>query len=150
MKAVIQRIRRAALTADGTPHSKCEAGMLILLGVAPDDTEREADFLVKKCANLRIFEDENGKMNLSPLTAKAEVMVVSQFTLLGSCAEGNRPYFGGAARPEIAEPLYDYFCARMAEHLPTKTGVFGADMQIEIICDGPVTILMDTEELMKK
>ena len=88
-------------------------------------------------------------MNVSPADAKAEVLAVSQFTLLGSCAEGNRPYFGAAARPEIAKPLYERFCTQIAEHLPTKTGVFGADMQIETVCDGPVTILMDTKELMK-
>lgn len=149
MKAVIQRVRRASLTADGIPYSESGAGMLILLGISPDDTEREVDFLVRKCANLRIFEDENGKMNVSPSNARAEVMAVSQFTLLGSCAEGNRPYFGAAARPETAKPLYERFCTEMAKLLPTKTGVFGADMQIETVCDGPVTILIDTKELMK-
>ena len=149
MKVVIQRVRGAKLTANGTPHSETGAGMLILLGIGPDDTEKDVDFLVHKCSNLRIFEDENGKMNVSPTDANAEVMAVSQFTLLGSCAEGNRPYFGAAARPEIAEPLYDRFCSEMAKRLPTKTGVFGADMQIETVCDGPVTILMDTKELMK-
>ena len=149
MKAVIQRVRRAKLTADGTPYSESNAGMLILLGVCPEDTEKEADFLVRKCVNLRIFEDENGKMNVSPTNAAAEAMVVSQFTLMGDCSQGTRPYFGAAARPEIAEPLYRYFCDEMAKILPTKTGVFGADMQIETVCDGPVTILMDTKELMK-
>ncbi len=149
MKAVIQRVVRVKLTADGIPYSECGAGMLIFLGVGPNDTEKEVDFLVRKCANLRIFEDENGKMNRSPMDAKAEVMAVSQFTLLGSCANGNRPYFGDAARPEVAEPLYRRFCEEIAKHLPTKTGVFGADMKIETVCDGPVTILMDTEELMK-
>ncbi len=149
MRAVIQRVRKASLSADGVPHSEIGAGMLIFLGVCPEDSEKEVDFLVRKCANLRIFEDENGKMNVSPANAGAEALAVSQFTLLGSCAEGNRPYFGGAARPEIAEPLYDRFCAELAKLLPTKTGVFGADMQIETVCDGPVTILMDTKELMK-
>lgn len=149
MKAVIQRVRGAKLTADGTPYSESKAGLFILLGVCPEDTEKEVDFLVRKCANLRIFEDENGKMNLSASQVKAEVLVVSQFTLMGDCSEGNRPYFGGAARPELAEPLYDRFCTEMAKLLPTKTGVFGADMQIETVCDGPVTILMDTRELMK-
>lgn len=149
MKAVIQRIRGAKLTADGIPHSQSGAGILILLGVCPEDTEKEVDFLVRKCANLRIFEDENGKMNVSPTDAKAEVMAVSQFTLMGDCSQGNRPYFGTAARPEIAKPLYERFCTELAKHLPTKTGVFGADMQIETVCDGPVTILMDTKELMK-
>lgn len=149
MKAVIQRVQLARLTADGVPFSEIGAGMLIFLGVCPEDTEKEVDFLVRKCANLRIFEDENGKMNVSPADAKAEVLAVSQFTLLGSCAEGNRPYFGAAARPEIAKPLYERFCREMATRLPTKTGVFGADMKIETVCDGPVTILMDTKELMK-
>ena len=149
MKAVIQRVRRVSLTADGTPYSETKAGLLILLGVCPEDTEKEVDFLVRKCANLRIFEDENGKMNLSATQVRAEVMAVSQFTLMGDCSEGNRPYFGGAARPEIAEPLYNRFCTEMEKILPTRTGVFGADMQIETVCDGPVTILMDTEELMK-
>ncbi len=149
MKAVVQRVRKAHLSADGVPFSEIGAGMLIFVGVCPEDTEKEVDFLVRKCANLRIFEDENGKMNVSPADAKAEVLAVSQFTLLGSCAEGNRPYFGAAARPEIAKPLYERFCTELAKHLPTKTGVFGADMQIETVCDGPVTILMDTKELMK-
>ncbi len=149
MKAVIQRVRRAKLTADGVPFSEIGAGMLILLGIAPDDTEKEVDFLVKKCANLRIFEDENGKMNLSPAAVGGQVLAVSQFTLLGSCADGNRPFFGNAAKPEIAEPLYERFCTELGKILPTKTGVFGADMQIETVCDGPVTILMNTEELMK-
>ncbi len=149
MKAVVQRVKRAHLVADGVDFSEIGMGMLIFLGIAPEDTEKEVDFLVRKCSNLRIFEDENGKMNRSPADAGAEVLAVSQFTLLGSCAEGNRPYFGAAARPEIAEPLYRRFCEEMAKHLPTKTGVFGADMQIETVCDGPVTILMDTKELLK-
>lgn len=149
MKAVIQRVKRARLTADGVPFSEIGAGLLIFLGVCPEDTEKEVDFLVRKCANLRIFEDGDGKMNLSPADAKGEILAVSQFTLLGSCAEGNRPYFGAAARPEIAKPLYERFCREIAKHLPTQTGVFGADMKIETVCDGPVTILMDTKEIMK-
>ena len=150
MRAVVQRVRGAKLTADGTPKAEIGAGMLILIGVQPEDTEAEADLLVHKCANLRIFEDENGKMNRSPADAGAQVLAVSQFTLYGSCLEGNRPYFGAAARPEIAEPLYDYFCEQLAKHLPVQTGVFGADMQIETTCDGPVTILMDTDDWKKK
>lgn len=149
MKAVIQRVKRASLTADGVFRSEIGNGMMILLGIGPEDTEKEVDFLVRKCANLRIFKDENDKMNLSPAAVNAQVLAVSQFTLLGSCAEGNRPYFGAAARPEIAEPLYRRFCEEMGKLLPTKTGVFGADMQIDMVCDGPVTILMDTTELMK-
>ncbi len=149
MKAVIQRVGKTKLTADGVPFSEIEKGMLILLGVGPDDTEKDVDFLVHKCANLRIFEDANGKMNLSAAQVEGEVLAVSQFTLLGNCAEGNRPYFGGAARPEIAKPLYQRFCEEMGKRLPTKTGVFGTDMKIETVCDGPVTILMDTKELMK-
>lgn len=150
MKVVIQRVRGAKLTADGVPFSEIGAGMLILVGVAPEDTEKEADLLVRKCANLRIFKDENDKMNRSPADAGAEILAVSQFTLYGSCADGNRPFFGGAARPEIAEPLYAYFCRELGKLLPVKTGVFGADMQIETVCDGPVTILMDTKDWEKK
>ncbi|MBQ1273055.1 MAG: D-tyrosyl-tRNA(Tyr) deacylase [Clostridia bacterium] len=149
MKAVIQRVQKAKLTADGVPFSEIGKGMFILLGVGSDDTEKDVDFLVHKCANLRIFEDENGKMNLSSAQINGEILAVSQFTLLGSCAEGNRPYFGGAARPELAKPLYERFCDEMGKRLPTKTGVFGAHMEIETVCDGPVTILMDTKELMK-
>lgn len=149
MRAVIQRVKRAKLTADGVPFSEIGLGMLIFVGVCPEDTEKDVDFLVHKCANLRIFEDENGKMNVGPAKAEAEVLAVSQFTLLGNCTEGNRPFFGAAARPEIAKPLYDRFCTEMAMHLPTKTGVFGADMKIEAVCDGPVTILMDTKEMIK-
>ena len=149
MKAVIQRVQRAKLSADGKMYSQIGAGLLILLGVCPEDTDKEVDFLVKKCAKLRIFEDENGKMNLSPEAVGAEVLAVSQFTLMGDCSQGNRPYFGGAARPEIAKPLYELFCTEMGKILPTKTGVFGAYMEIETVCDGPVTILMDTKELIK-
>ncbi len=147
MKAIVQRVRRAVLTADGQDWSQIGAGLLILVGVEQNDTEDDAHFLAEKCARLRIFEDEQRKMNCSPLQAGAEALVISNFTLCGDCSGGNRPFFGSAARPEQAKPLYEKFAKILGETIPVKTGKFGADMQTETTLDGPVTLWLDSHVL---
>ena len=151
MKAVLQRVTRAAVDIGGERTAEIAGGLLVLLGVAEGDTERDADVLAAKIANLRIFSDDEGKMNLSLLTVGGEMLVVSQFTLCASCAHGRRPDFFGAAKPQEAERLYLYFCDRIKKEGVTRvsTGVFGADMQVSLINDGPVTILLDSGELKR-
>ena len=151
MKAVIQRVKRASVSVDNEVVSAIDGGLLILLGVAQGDTERYADVLAEKIANLRIFSDSDDKMNLSLLTTGGAALVVSQFTLCANCVKGRRPDFFGAAKPDEAERLYEYFCERIkiaGVHTVGK-GVFGADMQVELLNDGPVTIILDTAELKK-
>lgn len=149
MKAVLQRVTRARVSVDGSVRGSCTKGFLILLGVAREDSERDADVLAAKIANLRVFEDENGKMNLSPLDIGAEMLVVSQFTLCADCSHGRRPSFTPAATPEEARRLYLYFTEKLNQLgiKRVETGVFGADMQVELLNDGPVTILLDSAEL---
>ena len=144
MKALIQRVSEASVTIDGNVYSSIGAGMLILYCVETGDTKEDMDFIVKKTLNLRIFDDEEGVMNRSILDIGGEILVVSQFTLAASVKKGNRPSYVGAARPEEAIPMYEEFCARLSEGLgrEVKTGVFGADMQVHLINDGPVTILV--------
>ena len=151
MKAVIQRVKCARVTVDDTIVGKIGQGLLILLGVAEGDTERDAEVLADKIANLRIFSDQDDKMNLSLLTVEGEALVVSQFTLCASCARGRRPDFFGAAKPDIAEKLYLYFCERIKSNgvHTVERGEFGADMQVSLINDGPVTIILDSGELKK-
>lgn len=145
MIAVVQRAASASVIADGVPAGKCEQGLFVLLGVVPEDTEKDADILAAKIAKLRIFTDENDKMNLSVQDIGGSVLVVSNFTLGADIAKGNRPSFTGAAHPSLAEPLYEYFCEKLrVEGVPVERGVFGADMQITLHADGPVTILMDS------
>lgn len=151
MKAVIQRVTRASVTVDGAIVGAIDEGLLILLGVAEGDTERDAEVLADKIANLRIFSDENGRMNLSLLSIGGAALVVSQFTLCASCSHGRRPDFFSAAKPDIAEKLYLYFCERIkiaGVHMVHR-GVFGADMSVELLNDGPVTIILDSGELKK-
>ena len=144
MKTVIQRVSRADVTISGTPAGKIGQGLLILLGVGPEDTEETADYIATKIINMRIFEDENGKMNRSVKDVGGEILVVSQFTLYADCRKGNRPSFVGAAAPEPAEALYLYFIKKLSESgIHTESGEFGADMQVSLINDGPVTILLD-------
>lgn len=147
MKAVIQRVSKTVLKVDGELVSKIEKGLVVYLGVKVGDKKESADYLAKKIANMRIFEDENGKMNLSVKDVDGEVLVVSQFTLLADTSHGNRPSFMLAEKPDIATELYEYFVSIMQNcyQIPTKKGVFGADMKIEQHNDGPVTILMDCE-----
>jgi D-aminoacyl-tRNA deacylase len=137
MKALVQRVSQAAVDVEGERVAQIKAGMLILLGVGVGDTEAEADRLAEKVRNLRIFDDAEGRMN-EPL-GQREVLCVSQFTLYGDARRGNRPSYTGAARPEVAEPLYDRFC----ERLGAKKGVFGACMGVALINDGPVTLMVE-------
>lgn len=151
MKAVIQRVTSASVTVDGKKIAAIGQGLLVLLGVADGDTERDAQVLAAKIANLRIFSDEDDKMNLSLLTVGGEMLVVSQFTLCADCRKGRRPDFFGAAKPDEAELLYLYFCERIKSEGVTKveTGEFGADMQVALVNDGPVTIIIDSGDLKK-
>ncbi len=144
MKAVVQRVKATRLSVDGQLISEIPFGLTVFLGVTTGDTQKEGEYLAKKIAALRIFEDENGKMNLSVKDVGGEILLVSQFTLYGDASHGNRPSFTLAARPELAEPLYEHTAAALKGYgVPVKTGVFGADMQIEQHNDGPVTILLE-------
>ena len=146
MRAVVQRVKETSLEVEGEPISKIPFGLTVFLGVKVGDTEKAADYLAKKIAQLRIFEDENGKMNLSVKDVGGEVLLVSQFTLYGDASHGNRPSFSLAERPERAEALYEYAVKALSTYgIPVKKGVFGADMQIKQHNDGPVTILLEAE-----
>ncbi len=150
MRALIQRVSQASVTVDGQIISQIERGFLILLGITHTDSEKEALALAKKVAGLRIFEDGEGKMNLALADVKGAVLVVSQFTLYGDTHKGRRPSFMDAARPDQAEPLYQRFCQVLRfEGLDVAQGVFGTQMQVALINDGPVTIWMDTVELVR-
>jgi D-aminoacyl-tRNA deacylase len=145
MRAVLQRVRRASVTVASEPIGQIERGLLILLGVHRTDTPEQARWLADKIAGLRIFEDADGKMNVSVQDVGGGILVVSQFTLYGNCDEGRRPSFIEAAVPEIAAPLYEQFANNLrALGVPVATGRFGADMQVELVNDGPVTIIVDT------
>ncbi len=147
MKAVIQRVSQASVTIDGNVKGAIHTGLLILLGIENADTEEDIDWLANKIAALRIFSDENGLMNLSVKEVDGQLLVVSQFTLHASTKKGNRPSFITAARPETAIPIYQKFITRLNELTGkiTQTGEFGADMQVALINDGPVTIIIDTK-----
>ena len=146
MRVVLQRVTHASVEIDGALHSQIGIGLLILLGIEPIDTQEDADWLVKKIAALRIFDDENGVMNRNVVDVDGQILVVSQFTLMASYKKGNRPSYIRAARPEVAVPLYECFVEQMAKSTgkPVETGVFGADMQVSLLNNGPVTITMDT------
>lgn len=144
MKAVLQRVKKASVSVDGKIVGKIKDGLLIFLGVHKNDTEFEADFLVDKSLNLRIFSDENGKMNHSLLDIAGNALIISQFTLYGDCRKGRRPSYTEAARPEKGEKLYEYFVSQMKKTLPDiQTGVFGAHMDINLHNDGPVTMILE-------
>ncbi len=144
MKAVVQRVKNTTLSVDGKLISEIPFGLTVFLGIKVGDTQKEADYIAKKIAGLRIFEDENGKMNLSVKDVGGEVLLVSQFTLYGDASHGNRPSFTLAERPEKAEPLYEYAVQALSAHgVIVKKGVFGGDMQIQQHNDGPVTILLE-------
>ena len=144
MRAVIQRVKHAQVEVDKKIVGKINEGFLILLGVAPDDTKEKADAMVKKIAKLRIFEDENEKMNLSIQDIKGELLVVSQFTLYADCSGGNRPSFINAAKPDLANDLYEYFVGKCKEVIPVvQTGIFGAHMEVSLLNNGPVTIELE-------
>lgn len=146
MRAVIQRVSRASVTIDGQQHAAIGRGLLVLLGVTTSDTASDASWLATKMAGMRIFNDAEGKMNLSVADTGGEILVISQFTLYADTKKGNRPSFIRAARPEQAIPLYENFVSQMEQQLgkPVKTGIFGADMKVELLNDGPVTIMMDS------
>lgn len=145
MRACLQRVSRAQVTVDGQVIGQIGRGALVLLGVAADDTAEDVGSLSEKIAGLRIFEDAQGKMNLALADVGGAMLVVSQFTLLGDCRKGRRPSFDRAARPELAEQLYEMFAQRVAERgIPVATGKFRASMQVELVNDGPVTLWLDT------
>ena len=147
MRAVVQRVARASVTVEGEITGEIGKGLLVLLGVAHEDTEAAADYLADKIVGLRVFEDPDGKMNLGVADAGGAVLVVSQFTLYGDVRRGKRPSFDRAARPERANELYEYFVARIrAAGLRCETGRFQAMMDVEMVNDGPVTILLDSEK----
>lgn len=147
MKAVIQRVSQASVTIDGHKVANIKSGLLILLGIVNDDHQDDITWLAKKIANLRIFNDEAGVMNTSLLDSDGEAIVVSQFTLHAATKKGNRPSYIQAAKPEVAIPLYQSFVNQLETNLgkPVQTGVFGADMKVELLNDGPVTIIIDTK-----
>ena len=147
MRAVIQRVSEASVSIAGNIHGSIGQGLLILLGIEPADTRENADWLIKKIVNLRIFNDADGVMNRSLTDVGGQLLVVSQFTLFASCKKGNRPSYIRAAGHDIAVPLYDYFIGQAAtlSRQPVATGVFGADMQVALLNDGPVTICIDTK-----
>lgn len=147
MKTVIQRVTSASVTIHGTLRSEIGQGFLVLLGIGHEDGQEDIDYLVKKIAGLRVFDDEDGVMNRSILEAGGDILVVSQFTLMASTRKGNRPSYVHAAPHEIAIPLYEKFCRDLSEAIgkPVGTGEFGADMQVALVNDGPVTICMDSK-----
>ena len=147
MRAVVTRVKNASVTIDGTVKGAIGPGFLVLLGVQQDDTEAQADKIADKICGLRVFEDAQGKMNVNPMDAGAELLIISQFTLFADC-KSRRPGFTAAARPEKAIPLYERVIAACRERgFHVETGEFGADMQVASVNDGPVTILLDTNEL---
>ncbi len=151
MIAVLQRVKTASVNVDGNTVGSVGKGLCVLLGVAKGDTREDAEALAQKIINLRIFEDENEKMNLSLKDVDGEALVVSNFTLLASYKKGNRPDYMGAAAPQEANELYEYFCTLFEKEIKhTARGVFGADMELQIVNDGPVTITMDSNILTKK
>ena len=149
MRVVVQRCSRAEVRIDGIAVGKIGQGFMLLVGITETDTQAEANILAKKIAQLRVFEDTEGKMNLAIHDVEGAILSISQFTLYADCRKGNRPSFIRAARPEQASPLYDYFneTLRTTYNLQVETGRFGADMKVDFINDGPVTILLDTYEL---
>lgn len=149
MKVVLQRVKSAKVEVENKITGQIDKGFMLLLGVENGDTEKEADILASKISTLRIFTDDNDKMNLSLADVKGEVLVVSNFTLCADCSHGRRPSFINAARPDTANPLYEYFCNKFLENGVEKVekGIFGADMLVSIENDGPVTLILDTKEL---
>ena len=144
MKAVVQRVKETSLKVDGNLISQISYGLIVYFGVGKGDTLDKADYLASKISKLRVFEDENGKMNKSVIDVGGEIMVVSQFTLYGDVSHGNRPGFSEAELPEVANEVYEYFCKKVEENgVSVKKGVFGADMKISQLSDGPVTILYE-------
>ena len=150
MKLVIQRVKHASVTVEGNVTGKIGKGFLVFIGIADSDTKEIADQYVKKLLNLRIFEDENGKTNLSLKDVNGELLLISQFTLYADCRKGNRPSFINAGAPDMAKALYEYMIEACRKEIPVvQTGIFGADMQVELLNDGPFTVVLD-DRLFKK
>lgn len=147
MRVLIQRVKRASVTIDGELISKIGTGLLVLVGICNEDGNEDIEWLTNKISNIRLFDDENGVMNLSVKETDGEILAVSQFTLMASTKKGNRPSYIKAAKPDISIPLYEQFCNEMeiALNKPIKRGVFGADMKVELLNDGPVTIFIDSK-----
>lgn len=145
MKVVIQRVKEVQVTIDDELVGDISQGLLLLVGVGPDDEQEDLDYAVRKITNMRIFSDDMGKMNLSVQDIKGSILSVSQFTLFAETKKGNRPAFTGAAKPDKAEKMYLDFNEALAQFVPVETGVFGADMQVSLVNDGPVTIILDTK-----
>ena len=146
MRVVLQRVSEASVKIDGKIKSSIKHGLLILLGIETEDERTDADWLIQKINNLRIFSDDEGKMNLSIHNVEGSILLISQFTLHASTKKGNRPSYIKAARPEHAIPLYEYFTEKLAQNIKNvQTGVFGADMKVSLVNDGPVTIMMDSK-----
>lgn len=144
MKIVVQRVKNAQVDVDNKIVGKINQGFLVLLGVTHNDTKEQADYLVKKLCKLRVFTDDNGKMNLSLKDINGELLIVSQFTLYADCSEGNRPSFTEAAKPDVANELYEYFCSECEKNdIHVERGIFGADMKVSLLNDGPVTIIIE-------
>lgn len=145
MKIIIQRVSEAVVTIEGAVHGKIGAGLLLLVGISPEDGQEDIEYAVRKISQMRIFSDENDKMNLSVQDIKGEILSISQFTLFADTKKGNRPAFTGVAKPEVASQLYAQFNAALAAFVPVQTGIFGADMKVALVNDGPVTIVLDTK-----
>lgn len=145
MKLVIQRVKSASVSIDGRVYNAIQQGLLLLVGVGPEDDQKDLDYAVRKIVNMRIFSDDEGKMNLSVKDIQGEILSVSQFTLFADTKKGNRPAFTGAAKPDMAEAFYQEFNQELAKEVSVEAGVFGADMQVELVNDGPVTIILDTK-----
>lgn len=144
MRLLIQRVKEAEVKVDGKTVGKIDKGCLVFVGITHLDTKTEADYLAKKLTNLRIFEDENQKMNLSVKDVQGKLLIVSQFTLYANCENGNRPSFTNAAKPDMANELYEYFCNKCENMgIEVQKGIFGADMKVGLINDGPVTIMLE-------
>ncbi len=144
MKLVVQRVKNAQVEVEEKTVGKIDKGFLVFVGITHDDTKETADYLVKKLCNLRVFEDQNGKMNLSIKEINGKLLIISQFTLYADCSQGNRPSFINAAKPEKANELYEYFCEQCKQTgISVQTGIFGADMKVELLNDGPVTIILE-------
>jgi len=145
MKIIIQRVKKAQVSIEGQVYGQIQQGLLLLVGVGPEDQKEDLDYAVRKLVNMRIFSDVEGKMNLSVKNIQGEILSISQFTLFADTKKRNRPAFTGAAKPDVAEAFYQEFNRDLAKEVPVKTGVFGADMQVELVNDGPVTIILDTK-----
>ena len=146
MKIIIQRVKKAQVSIEAQVYGQIQQGLLLLVGVGPEDQKEDLDYAVRKLVNMRIFSDTEGKMNLSVKDIQGEILSISQFTLFADTKKGNRPAFTGAAKPDMAEAFYQDFNRDLAKEVPVETGIFGADMQVGLVNDGPVTIILDTKK----